>query len=192
MGAGILPVAFNGVSVLFLLGREQYNRQWADFGGTSNYSNEPIYNTAIREGYEELSGLLGSEYELRHKVKNNLICTQNDNRYTSFIFETAYDRNLPLYFNRNFCFTQATSPRLINNNHNGLYEKSEIRWFTASEIRSLNLRPFYKNIIFPILENEKKIENRMFHRRNDKYSKPYKYANEIRSYSARTKVNQAY
>jgi hypothetical protein len=42
--------------------------------------------------------------------------------------------------------------------HNGLYEKKKINWFTSQEIYNLELRPFYKKIIFKILQNEKKIE----------------------------------
>ena len=58
MGAGILPVTIFKGTVFFLLGREKYhNNYWCDFGGSSNI-NESIYDTAIREGYEELDGFL--------------------------------------------------------------------------------------------------------------------------------------
>ena len=67
MGAGILPVSFNGVCMVFLLGKE-HNNQWSDFGGSSLNKHETKFNTAIREGYEELSGLLGTEKELKEKV----------------------------------------------------------------------------------------------------------------------------
>ena len=73
MGAGILPVSFNGVCMVFLLGKE-HNNQWSDFGGSSSLNKgETKFQTAIREGHEELSGLLGTRNELENLVKNNYI-----------------------------------------------------------------------------------------------------------------------
>ena len=150
MGAGILPVSFNGVCMVFLLGKE-HNNQWSDFGGSPLNKDESKFNTAIREGYEELSGLLGTEKELKEKVKNNFILKSNLDKYTTYMFNIDYDRNLPLYFNRNYNFVKNTSKDIITNKHNGLYEKKEIAWFTSEEIYKLNLRPFYRDIIFDIL-----------------------------------------
>lgn len=157
MGAGILPIAYNGVSIILLLGQES-NGQWSDFGGSQNNKYETKFETAIREGHEELSGLLGNEYEISKKIKSNFIQRINSDRYTTFAFKSEYDKNLPVYFNRNFNFVKNTTPYLINIEHNGLYEKIQIKWFTPQEIYNLELRPFYKNIIFKILQNEKKIE----------------------------------
>ena len=82
MGAGILPVTVFKGTILFLLGREQnHNNYWCDFGGTSNL-NEPVFQTAIREGYEEIDGLLGNKNKLLNLVSSNLICSCNTNRYT--------------------------------------------------------------------------------------------------------------
>ena len=90
MGAGILPVAFNGISVLFLLGQEKTG-QWSDFGGSTHDRFETKFKTAIREGHEELSGLIGNEYEIAMQIKNNYIGQINDDRYTTFVFKTNYD-----------------------------------------------------------------------------------------------------
>ena len=157
MGAGVLPIAFNGVSILYLLGKEQTN-EWSDFGGSSNKKFETTFRTAIREGHEELSGMLGSEFEMARNVKKNYIGKFNNNRYTSYLFHTYYDSKLPIYFNRNYQFVKNTTPYIVDRQHNGLYEKKEIKWFCKDELYELNLRPFYKSIIFPIIENEKKIE----------------------------------
>ena len=157
MGAGILPVAFNGISVLFLLGQEKTG-QWSDFGGSTHDRFETKFKTAIREGHEELSGLLGNEYEIAMQIKNNYIGQINNDRYTTFAFKTNYDKTLPIYFKRNYNFVKKTTPYLIDLKHNGLYEKKNIKWFTSEEIYNLELRPFYKKIIFKILLNEKKIE----------------------------------
>jgi hypothetical protein len=156
MGAGILPIAFNGVCMVFLLGKEQ-NNEWSDFGGTSLNVRESTFNTALREGYEELSGLLGSPDEFKKKIINNYVgpyidCS-NSQTYTSFIFETEYDEALIKYFNRNYDFVRRTTPNIINTLDNGLYEKKEIAWFTKEEIYKLKLRPFYKNIIYRLIDD---------------------------------------
>ena len=68
MGAGILPVTIFKGSILFLLGKERYNSDyWSDFGG-STIPKETIFQTAIREGYEELDGFLGNKEELYYRV----------------------------------------------------------------------------------------------------------------------------
>lgn len=156
MGAGILPVCFNGVSLLFLLGKEQ-NNEWSDFGGSSNSRYESTFHTAIREGYEETNGLLGNKYELGLKVKNNYILDYSNHRYTTHLFKINYDNNLPLYYNNNFNFIKNNYPQIIKEKNNGLYEKKEIDWFQKKQIYDLNLRPFYKKIIYPILDREKEI-----------------------------------
>ena len=152
MGAGILPISFNGVCMVFLLGKE-HNNEWSDFGGTSLYKHETKFKTAIREGHEELSGILGSPKELKYQVKNNYIAPYSSGRYTTFMFNTDYDKNLPIYFNRNYRFVKNNTPHIIDNNYKGLYEKKEIAWFTSEEIYSLKLRPFYKDIIYFIINN---------------------------------------
>lgn len=157
MGAGILPVAFNGLSVVFLLGKES-SGLWSDFGGSSKNIYEKKIKTAIREGYEEQNGLLGNQYEISMQIKQNFIGQYNNERYTTFAYKTDYDPKLPIYFRRNYNFVVNCTPSIVNINHNGLYEKKEIKWFTSNEIYDLDIRPFYKNIIFKFLQDEKKIE----------------------------------
>ena len=123
------------------------------FGGSSLNKNEPKFKTAIREGYEELSGLLGTKKELENLVKNNYIEQYSNDRYTSYIFNIEYDEPLPKYFNKNYEFVKNTTPSIINTNDNGLYEKKEIRWVTVDEIYKLEFRPFYRKIILPIVKN---------------------------------------
>ena len=54
MGAGILPVAKFKNKIYFLFASELSDNKWSDFGGKQE-KNETIYNTAIREGYEEFA-----------------------------------------------------------------------------------------------------------------------------------------
>ena len=163
MGAGILPIAYNSFTIFYLLGKEQ-NNEWSDFGGSPNFKYESRFHTAIREGYEETNGFLGNKFELGKKVKNNLLGSYSNQRYTTYIFQQEYDELLPKYYNQNYNFVNENYPLIIKDK-NGLYEKKEIGWFSKDEIYELELRPFYKNIIYPILnqENEyiKIIENKI-------------------------------
>ena len=62
MGAGILPVALYRGCIYLLLGQERNDLLWSDFGGSTEIKNntrEYPFITAIREGGEELNGILG-------------------------------------------------------------------------------------------------------------------------------------
>ena len=82
--AGILPYTNYKGSIYFLLGRDSDNK-WSDFGGSS-LKGETTYQTAIREGYEELNGVLGTKYELEKIVNKNKIMKIEHNSYTSILF----------------------------------------------------------------------------------------------------------
>ena len=84
----------------FLLGKEYKNNYWCDFGGSSN-NFESTFQTAIREGYEELDGFLGDKKNLENKVYNNLIKQYSIERYTTFLINVNYQEinMLPYYFN---------------------------------------------------------------------------------------------
>jgi len=147
MGAGIVPVAiFNG-SLFFLFGKECYDNKWGEFGGSSE-KNEAKFSTAIREGYEELDGFFGTEQQLKKKVTENLILSITDleDRHESFVFKTEYDENLPLYFNNHHKFIRNKLSHDIIKSNNGLFEKSEIKWFGRDELikRKKYFRNFYK------------------------------------------------
>ena len=67
MGAGILPVALHKGVLFLLMGQERKNNLWCDFGGTPNKKEKP-FETAIREGGEELNGFLGINEELENTI----------------------------------------------------------------------------------------------------------------------------
>lgn len=160
MGAGILPVAMHKNQLFFLFGKENKCTDtpgWSDFGGGKEEQERPM-TTAIREGYEELSGFLGSKSQLNTQVKNNLICSVESNRYTTFIFKADYCEMLPVYFNRNFRFMQKNAPHILSKK--GLYEKSEIKWMTTHEITQnrRQFRNYYdKEFLDSILAEERNI-----------------------------------
>lgn len=153
MGAGILPVTIIKGTIFFLLGRERSNNYWCDFGGSS-YINEPIFDTAIREGYEELDGLLGDINELKSLVKKNYITDCKTDRYTTHIFfvNPSILYNLPYYFNNHRNFINNEIEHEINKD--GYFEKSEVRLFSKNGLmKNMNdIRPFYREIITELLE----------------------------------------
>lgn len=147
MGAGIVPVAiFNG-SLFFLFGKECYDNKWGEFGGKSE-TNEDKFTTAIREGYEELDGFFGTKQQLKNQVTKNLILSITDleDRHESFVFKTDYNENLPLYFNNHHKFLREKLSEDFFNKKNGLFEKSEIKWFGKNDLikRKKYFRNFYK------------------------------------------------
>jgi len=157
MGAGILPVALYKNTLFLLLGQERHNNLWSDFGGGSIPGEKP-YETAIREGTEELNGHLGSYKYLETKVKANFIVGIKHDRYTSYLFKTTYTTKLPYYFNNNNIFIENHIDKNIIQSENGLFEKKKINWFSINELKNHNfknnIRPFYYNIIDTICQEE--------------------------------------
>lgn len=149
MGAGILPVAINNNTMYFLLGQEVYDGCWSDFGGKPNSKTETIFNTAIREGYEELNGFLGTKTEMIKLVQNNLIkkLSKNDNTYHSYLFQIEYNYLLPNYFYNNHKFIKQNFPEELKKN--GFFEKKNIKWFTIDELfnNKIKYRPHFREII---------------------------------------------
>lgn len=146
MGAGICPISKYKNSIYVLLGRERFNSQWSDFGGRPN-NNESPYETACREGYEELDGFLGTKQDIENLVKSRFIHKiNNNNNYDSFLFQIEYDKKLPFYFNNHHKFIENKTENICG--RDGLYEKKEIKWFTISELKKLeNIRPHFKIIV---------------------------------------------
>jgi|TARA_B110000444_G_scaffold42817_4_gene38713 hypothetical protein len=161
MGAGILPVALYKGTLYILLGQERYNSGlWSDFGGSAHKYEKP-FKTAIREGTEELNGFLGSEEDMEKEVTQNMILTISYGKYTTYIYRTRYNSDLPKYFENNNKFIESQAKYLINDNENGLYEKITIGWFPinkfVNEQYKSMLRPHYLPHINSIIKNNKTI-----------------------------------
>jgi len=165
MGGGILPVAIKNNQLYFLLGKENDMADtpgWADFGG-GNENNETNYQAAIREGVEELNGFLGSVNKMKKMVRNNKIIHLKNKRktYESILFLTKYNEDLVYYFNNNYRFLIKHLPD-VKKQHNGLLEKSEIKWFSISDLqREKKYRIFYKEFVYMILKHLPEIKNRI-------------------------------
>ena len=92
MGGGILPVAYHKDDIYFLFSRESFiNKRhkglWSDFGG-SKEGYESQYETAIREGAEESSGILGNEKDIRTLIKKNCIGKIRDRGYSIYLVQS--------------------------------------------------------------------------------------------------------
>lgn len=162
-GSSLLPVSFYKGQLYFLFGKENPKedsaRGFSDFGGGVE-SGESIYNTALREGGEELTGFLGDSASLRKHIKKYgkpYEIIHND--YHVHIFPLKYDPNLPTYYNQNHRFLWDRMNRNVLNKTK-LFEKIQIQWFTPRQMRSRlpEFRSFYQDIVKQILSKEKDIK----------------------------------
>ena len=168
MGAGVLPVSLYRGTILILLGQERNNNLWSDFGGSHN-KNEKPFDTAIREGVEELNGLLGDNKKLKKLVSNNNILTirNNNDKYISYLFSIKYDENIENYFNNLNEFAELHLSDKVNNHHNGLFEKKAVKWYSINDFKNTNtnnrklLRSHYLNIVDSIYNNRKLIKDEL-------------------------------
>ena len=172
MGAGILPITLYRGTIFLLLGQERHNNLLCDFGG-SPHKDEHSIDTAVREGCEELNGLLGDINSVDKLVNNNLVLMINDAKYTSYIFNIKYDKNLPYYFNNLNNFAESYLIDKINEEHNGLLEKKKIGWYKLDELKNLNsnlmenVRPHYKNILISISSKENFLKKELITRQSN-------------------------
>jgi 8-oxo-dGTP pyrophosphatase MutT (NUDIX family) len=165
MGGGILPVAIKNDKVYFLFGKENElddTPGWADFGG-GHEAGETHFDTALREGSEEINGFLGSAEQLRKRVKKNKITTIKFKEYTTYVFKMDFDENLPTYYKNNYEFFSRYLPHVKHKTDNGLLEKEKIRWFSYDELKKekKSFRSFYQNIVDLIIKEEKHVSNKM-------------------------------
>jgi hypothetical protein len=157
MGAGVLPIAIKNNQIYFLFGKEnKYNDTpgWADFGGGIE-EKENILNSAVREGWEESTGFLGTPQEMKKIIiKNNKMCLDIPN-YKTFLLPIKYDEKMVEYFNKSqYCIQNNLSKEIIEKTF--IFEKQEIKWFRLEDLeQKIKLfRPFYQEIIKIILEKK--------------------------------------
>lgn len=156
-GASILPIALYRGAIILLLGQERQNNSWCSFGG-GPHKGETAFQTAIREGSEELNGFLGSNKKLENIINKNLILTlESRNKHTTYIFKTNYNKDLPVYFANNNKFVEMHLKNQINSEHNGLFEKKKIEWILLDNINNYNIRPCFIDTISCLFKNKEKI-----------------------------------
>ena len=140
VGVSILPVAIHKNKLYFLFGKEKALengiRGFSDFGGGKE--DESIFEGAIREGCEELTGFLGTKKTLKDRIKKagGTYQINFDDKYYSHIFLMDYDEKLPLYYNNNHDFLWEK----MNNKH-----LSQTKFFEKMKIEPLPPIPKVQN-----------------------------------------------
>lgn len=145
VGSAVLPVARHKGQLYFLFGKENKLERsapgWSDFGGGMEARETPL-EAAAREFAEESSGFFRWPRGARYIVLGDPAA------YNIHIIEVPYDPLLPQYFNNMhaFLWEKMGAAKL---GPTRLFEKCEIRWFSAGEIRRRlgEFRPFYRDIL---------------------------------------------
>jgi len=166
MGAGILPTTIYNNKIYFLFGKENRYEDsasgFSDFGGGTD-NKETYFQTAIREGTEELTGFLGSPSHLKNMLKKTgyyPIDYKSDgySNYRCHIFPYHYDERLPYYYNNNQQFIQKHLDSSIIK-ETKIFEKEKIEWFCIDDLlkRKKEFRSYFQNIIDIIHRDKDKI-----------------------------------
>jgi len=171
VAGSILPVAIHKNKLYFLFGREGPTDEtpgWSDFGGGVEKGEDP-YQTALREGGEELTGFLGDGANIEKLIKSGGGCYKSvhGESYNIHIFLIDYDEQLPVYFNRNRNFLMKRMDNAYLSKTK-LFEKAEIGWFTVQDMRKRikEYRGFYQEFVSELLDEMPKIE--AFLRKNNR------------------------
>ena len=194
MGGGLLPVSVKNNKIYFLFGQENElaeNKGWSDFGG-GRKKGEKSFDTALREGEEELNGFFGVGNNLKTYVKLNEIIPIHYINYSSYLFKISYNKDLPFYFKNNYEFFSRQLPHIKRNDANGLLEKKQIKWFSFAELRKekSKFRKYYQNTVDLILQNQPIIEKKLGIQKNKK-DKTHKIQGEkINKKIKQTKKNE--
>ena len=167
MGGGILPTTIYNNKIYFLFGKENKYEDsaegYSDFGGGTD-NKETYFNTAIREGGEELTGFLGSSSDIKKMLKKYgtyNIDYRSDPKFATYrmhIFPIEYNPFLSHYYNNNQRFLQK---RLDQNviKKSKIFEKEEIKWVCIDDILKMRkkFRSYFQNIIDIILDKREEI-----------------------------------
>ena len=165
LGSSILPACIHKGKLYFLFGKENSLADtpgWSDFGGGVD-PGESIYDTALREGGEELTGFLGGEDELRSLIKRSggtykIVLPKGERSYNIHIFNFPYSADLPKLYNANHDFLwKRMDKKLLNDTK--LFEKIEIQWFSLSDMKKKRnqFRSFYREFTDLLIKDQAQI-----------------------------------
>ena len=163
VGSSILPACYYKGKLYFLFGKENSLADtpgWSDFGGGVE-PGESIIQTALREGGEELTGILGDDKMISNLIKKNGgIFKMLNETYHIHMFHLPYSeyKDIPKYYNNTHHFLwNRMDKKLLNETK--LFEKIEIQWFSIDDIKKRRgeFRNFYRNIVDMIVEKEPEI-----------------------------------
>jgi 8-oxo-dGTP pyrophosphatase MutT (NUDIX family) len=164
VAGSILPITIHNNKLYFLFGKENSMEDsakgWSDFGGGCENGENP-FETALREGGEELTGFLGDGKNINSLIKKGGGVYQlTHNTYHVHMFYLPYDENLPKYYNQNHRFLwERMDHKLLNNSK--LFEKIEIDWFSVDKMKKKKreFRGFYQEIVDDFLNDMENIYN---------------------------------
>lgn len=199
-GSSILPVALHKNKLYFLFGKENSLEDsapgFSDFGGGIE-QGETAYETAIREGSEELTGFLGTPSDIKNHIKKmggtyaftHTNAKNSSQNYTVHIVNYPYDPILPIYYNNNHHFLwDRMNRRFLKNTK--LFEKIEIEWFCEDELKSRmsEYRPFYREVVETLLQKMKHIKKFIKKSHNKKQNKTRKLRGGKETISKKSKT----
>jgi 8-oxo-dGTP pyrophosphatase MutT (NUDIX family) len=164
MGAGILPVTVYRNKIYLLYGRENVDDKnnkdrgkWSDFGGSTE-KGESAFQTAVREGWEETAGILGSKTKIKNLIKYNLldkISWDKDGKgiYTIFLVLIPYDSSLPKKLDKVYKNALKNEPEKVFA-HNGLFEKDKAEWIPLEKLKSRvkTFRKWYQPLVYDTID----------------------------------------
>jgi len=169
-GAGVLPVAFHKGKLYFLVGKENpmedTAKGFSDFGGRID-KKEGVFEAALREASEELSGFLGPPSQILSHVKKHggFYKIERPDRddptktgYTVHIIHLDYDPMLPVYYNNNHAFLwKRMNQKMLNVSK--LFEKIEIQWVCEDDLKSKmrDYRHFFRETVDHMIDELPKI-----------------------------------
>ena len=169
MGAGILPTTIHNNKLYFLFGKENKYEDsaagFSDFGGGTD-NTDSFFETAVREGGEELTGFLGNDNDVKKMLKKhgtwNIDYKDQNSEFSTYrmhIFPMEYDELLPFYYNNNQQFLQKRlDPKIIKKSK--IFEKEEIKWVCVDDIIKMRpkFRSYFQNIVDMIYDQKNEIK----------------------------------
>ena len=167
VGSSILPACIHKGKLYFLFGRENSLADtpgWSDFGGGVD-SGENVFEAALREGGEELTGFLGGPKQIARLIKRGggpLKLKSREGEYYIHIFMMPYSEDLVTYYNNNHAFLwNRMNKKMLNNTK--LFEKIEVKWFSIDQMRRERgkFRYFYRAIVDMLIDEESRIKTHL-------------------------------
>lgn len=139
--AGILPYTIMNNTIYFLLGKDKYEKSWADFGGKmERMDNNVKIATASREFHEETLGVVvNREYMLlllNTYPPENIIQskTLNGSPYYMYVIQIPYCKTYRTHFIKavdSLCFVTNNNQKIYKN-----IEKCDLRWTSINTIKA--------------------------------------------------------
>ena len=158
MPAGsILPVAIHNNRLYFLFGKENpmedSSKGFSDFGGGCE-AGESFFETALREGSEELSGFLGTKEMIAKHIRKNggkyviRFRPNTAEEYRVHLVFMEYSPSLVEYYNNSHAFLWNRMDKRVFC-RSKLFEKIKVEWFCEDELekRMPEYRNFYREVV---------------------------------------------